>query len=500
MTCQPENIIASGHPAVSQTAMEILRAGGNAFDAAVAAGFVSSLAEPALTSLGGGGFLLGRTADNEEILFDFFTDTPGRGLPDPSLSPHFYPVKVSFSGSDQVFNIGLGSAAVPGTLKGYLHVHRRLGRMPLAEVLMPAITHARHGLPINRHQSYFSTLLKSILSSTNRAAKLFAPNGNFLSEGDIYRNIELADFLSTLPHDGAADFYKGEIAKQIAAEMKEGQGLLTEADLNAYAVIERVPLRIPYRGRWLLTNPPPSLGGRLIAQSLRLLDSTPLNSLKWGAYGHLLALARTMQEVDQHRTELTASQDDECNHPPSGSNRSFTRGTTHLSIIDRHGNVASMTTSNGEGSGYIVPGTGIMLNNMLGEDDLHPDGFHSSQPGQRVASMMSPSILFDDSGNVQLALGSGGSKRLRTAILQVLTNVIDFSMSTTQAVERSRVHWDGEFLQIEPGFSDETVAALAAQLPLNLWPAKDMYFGGVHAVSPHDGAGDPRRGGAWSRD
>jgi gamma-glutamyltranspeptidase/glutathione hydrolase len=177
--------------------------------------------------------------------------------------------------------------------------------------------------------------------------------------------------------------------------------------------------------------------------------------------------------------------------------RGFSRGTTHASVADAHGNVASMTTSNGEGSGYIVPGAGIMLNNMLGEDDLHPDGFHSSPPGQRVASMMSPSLVEDEAGP-DLVLGSGGSKRIRTAVLQVAQRSVDFGTPLPQAVAAPRMHWDGALLQVEPGLAEATLAALRHRWPVNLWPEPNLYFGGVHAVAPRRGqaAGDARRGGA----
>jgi gamma-glutamyltranspeptidase/glutathione hydrolase len=170
-------------------------------------------------------------------------------------------------------------------------------------------------------------------------------------------------------------------------------------------------------------------------------------------------------------------------------------GTTHVSVRDAEGNAASMTTSNGEGSGYFAPGAGIMLNNMMGEDDLHPEGFHVSPPGLRVASMMAPALLLAGDA-VRLALGSGGSKRIRTALLQVISNTVDFAMNPRDAVEAPRLHWDGQRVQVEPGFPEAALAALAQRWPVNRWPAPDVYFGGVHvAASDGEGAGDPRRGG-----
>ncbi len=491
--------VAAGHTLVTAAACELLRAGGNAFDAVVAAGFASAVVEPALTSLGGGGFLLARTAQGVATLFDFFTDTPGRGLSGGALEPHFLPVTVRFPASEQIFNAGLGSVAVPGNLKGLLYVHRRLGSLPLKEVLAPAVCLARDGVQLSAFQAYVLGLLYPIMTLTAAGRALYQPGGQFLQENDRLVNPELADFLETLPQEGEREFYEGELACRIARDMQEGQGLLTTADLAAYAVIEREPLRTTYRGLTLLTNPPPSFGGPLIALSLRLLETREAGSLPFGSPAQLALLAAVMEEVDRCRAEgvlspadLTAAELGE----RQARVRTAAGGTTHISVCDAAGNVASMTTSNGEGSGYIVTGAGIMLNNMMGEDDLHPEGFHAGPPGVRVASMMAPSLLLDD-GEVRLVLGSGGSKRIRTAILQVLSHVIDHGLSLRQAVEAPRLHWDGQCLQAEPGFTDQAIAALRQRWPVNLWPVQDVYFGGVHAVSPQgESAGDPRRGGS----
>ena len=490
--------VAGGHPQVTEAACAILRAGGNAFDAVVAAGFVGAVAEPALTSLGGGGFLLARTAQGQTALFDFFVDTPGQGLGASELEPHFLPVTVRFPACEQIFNVGLGSVATPGALRGYLHVHRRLGRLPLREVLAPAVHLARAGVTINHRQAYFLDLLTPIMTLTAAGRALFAPDGRYLGEGDVHRNPDLAAFLETLPVEGEREFYEGELARRIAREMAEGGGLLTETDLAACRVIEREPLSVHYRGCRLLTNPPPSFGGSLIALSLQLLEAREVAPLGFGSPAHLALLIAVMQEVDRRRAEGYLSPND-LGQPGLAESREQVRlasgGTTHVSVCDAEGNTASMTTSNGEGSGYFAPGTGIMLNNMMGEDDLHPEGFHVSPPGLRVASMMAPSLLLAGDA-VRLALGSGGSKRIRTALLQVISNTVDFNMSLREAVEAPRLHWDGQHAQVEPGFAETALAALTERWPVNRWPTHDLYFGGVHVAAANgEGAGDPRRGG-----
>ncbi len=408
---------ASGHPMVSRAACEIMAAGGNAFDGAVAAGFVSAVAEPALTSLGGGGFLLAATAGGDEILFDFFSDTPGKGVEEKCGEPHFFPVTVNFAGTRQDFNIGMGSVAVPGTLKGLLHVHRRLGRMDLKEVLAPAINAAETGIVINSQQAYFFHLLEPILTMTEAGREIFAPAGMLLRENGTYHNPDLARFLKELARDPGADFYSGGLARAIADDMRRGNGLLTEKDLAAFEVVERQPFSFSYRGLKVLTNPPPSLGGIMIRATLERLEKFDFSRLSFGHRDHVLPLARTFREVEENRAAIVAAAATVC-----------TRGTTHLSVRDHEGNVAAMTSSNGEGSGYIVPGCGIMLNNMLGEEDLHPDGFHAAAPGEKIGSMMSPTLVMGEEGH-EIIIGSGGSMRLRSAIPQVLVNLIDLGIA-----------------------------------------------------------------------
>jgi len=284
--------------------------------------------------------------------------------------------------------------------------------------------------------------------------------------------------------------------------MEGGGGLLTGVDLAAYQVLERQPLAFRYRGYRLLTNPSPSFGGTLITATMRLMEFLPLDRTEWGDPRHLSGLAEVLAAIEQQRDELTSGGGNADSGRLAATGlalrRSFNRGTTHISVADGLGNHAAMTTSNGEGSGYIVPGTGIMLNNMMGEDDLHPEGFHASPPGIRVASMMAPTLLLGPAG-VEMVTGSGGSKRIRTAIPQVIGNIVDFKLSVDEAVRRPRLHWDGELLQVEPGFPEKALRTLRAAWPVNEWPELDVYFGGVHTIYRGDTGGDPRRGGSGGR-
>jgi gamma-glutamyltranspeptidase/glutathione hydrolase len=260
--------------------------------------------------------------------------------------------------------------------------------------------------------------------------------------------------------------------------METGDGLVTVDDLEQYRVVEREPLTVEYRSTTLLTNPPPSFGGSLIALALGL-DEEQGAPARWMSADAASRAVEVMVDVDRHRT------------------RGASKGTTQMTVADAEGNVASMTTSNGETSGDVVPGTGVLLNNMLGEDDLHPDGFHAAAPGQRVPSMMAPTVVLGPDGRAVLALGSGGSKRIRTAIAHVVRAVVAHGVDLEDAVESPRLHWDGEVVQAEPGWDQAVIGELAGRWAVNEWPGRNLYFGGVHAVEPGLGAaGDPRRGGA----
>ena len=504
MRMYDKSIVSSGHPLVSDAAGAVLEQGGNAFDAVVAAGFAAAVAEPMLTSLGGGGLMVAHSEDRgEKIFFDFFVNTPGKKVQPEHIKPDFFPITVDFSGSSQIFNVGLASVAVPGILKGLLHIQKRLGRMGLRDVTAPAKELAL-GHALNSRQAHFLKLLRPIITLRENGRRLYQPDGAYLREGDELVNKEAAEFFDQLCSEGDESFYHGEIASKIDNDMKNGGGLLTAHDLATFEVKERSPLSVSYRDHVLLTSPEPSMGGTLIGLALSLSGSGVLPDYQWGSGEYLVNSVSLMRKIEQLRTAGITSpaalsaflKDSKAVSEVRTDMRVFSRGTTHISVSDSKGNCASMTCSNGEGAGYFAPGTGVMLNNMMGEDDLHPDGFHSAQPGVRVYSMMSPSLLLKDE-HVRLVLGSGGSKRIRTAITQVLRQVIEFNRPLQEAVDAPRLYLDEDCLQLEPGFTEAAVNSLTNIIPVNLWKQQDMYFGGVHAVIPGiEGAGDPRRGGA----
>lgn len=480
-------LVAAGHPATAAAAAEVLRAGGNAFDAVVAAGFASTVAEPGLTSLAGGGFCLARTASGEEVLVDFFVDTPGRGRVGAAV-PSFDEVVISFEAATQAFHCGPGSIAVPGVLPGYLHLHRRFGRLDRTAVVGPAARMAARGVELLDRQAGIVALLEPILTRTEASRAIFAPKGRLLRAGDTLRNPDLAHVLDALGASDALSFSTAPLHDALLAVTAE-HGLLTADDLAAYRVVERTPLEVHWQGRRVLTNPGPSFGGTLITAALRRLQEDVLTA---GDPCAPAAVVEAAADVDRHRHALLEGLDpDDTDRPQS------TRGTTHISVWDGEGGAAAMTTSNGECSGDVIAGTGILTNNVLGEDDLHPDGFHVTAPGLRVASMMSPTLVVGAHGDTEVILGSGGSKRIRAAITQVLANVVVHGLDPGAAVEAPRVHWDGDHAEAEPGMAAEAMASLERLGPVHTWPERSVYFGGAHLVVPGVGAaGDPRRDGA----
>ncbi len=482
----------------------------------MAAAFAATQAEPVLASLGGGGFMLARPEHGAPTLFDFFVHTPKRKQDEASL----YPIMADFGTVQQEFHIGQGSIATPGMVKGLLEAHSALGRMPIEELVDPACRLAREGIKLSPLQGYIFEVVGPIFRATETCHQLFESpdgSGHLIREGELLKNPALADFLEALAREGDDLFYRGEIAETVARDCAQQGGHLSRDDFEAYKVHRRDPLMVEYRGAKVLTNPPPSTGGLLIAFALGLLEDADLSSAGFGSSAHLEQLVEAMGLTNQARIESGLGLNDDASEKllnpafleayrqqVQGAPRAH-RGTTHISVVDTEGNAAAMTLSNGEGSAYVAPGTGMVLNNMLGEEDINPLGLGGWPPDTRMSSMMAPSIVLKRDGS-EVALGSGGSNRIRTAILQVVMALVDFGFSVEEAVSLPRVHFEGGLLNIEPGFQSDAVVGLQGVYENNrLWDQLNLFFGGVHAVSfdrgrgvrgaALSGGGDPRRGG-----
>jgi gamma-glutamyltranspeptidase / glutathione hydrolase len=516
-------VVAAGHPLTAEAGAQVLREGGNAFDAAVCAVLASLTIESQLTGLGAGGFMLAHTAAGDDHLLDFFVEVGGCDL-DPAARGELVPIEVVFDETPQVFNIGPASCGVPGVPAGMWEVVDRFGSMPFEELARPAVRYAREGFRLSSMQAYMFTVLEPIITHYPETRALYAPAGKLLGEGDVFRFPELGDALERLAAEGPDWIYRGDGAKRICEWVSERGGALSRKDFADYRVMERRPVRARYRGREVLTNSPPSSGGILIAYALDLLERSGA-PLELDDPNGMALLAEVMDEAQRARTPdfhrglheegfaerfLSGARIDEATarianrlegHARTGGAGDAVGSTTHIAVLDAYGNAASVTCSNGTGSGVLPPGTGMHLNNMLGEEDLNPLGFHRQEPATRVTSMMAPTIVVRD-GEIELALGSAGSNRLRSAILQVIRYVVDYGLDLEAAVHRGRMHYEGGVLHTEAGFDEQALDELERRgYRIVRWKGVNLYFGGVQAAyrDPDSGllsgAGDPRRGG-----
>jgi gamma-glutamyltranspeptidase/glutathione hydrolase len=496
----PRGVVAAGHPLSTRAGADVLSAGGNAVDAAVAAVLASFACEPLLTGLGAGGYMLVVAPGRAPVLLDFFVEAPGRG--GAGRSSELIPISVSFGDAVQVFNIGAASVGTFGTPAGLCEANRRYGRMPMAELVRPAVALARDGVPVTTEQAYVFKILGEIVLATPEAAATLAPDGAVPTEGQVIRQPELGDALQRLGAEGSEPFYTGDIAATIVDWIGVRGGTLAAADLAAYRVIDREPVRVRYRGREVLTNPPPSAGGILLAHALAMLDAT-------AGPPSVERIVEVMEGVQSARTPEFMAGLSEAGFAERFLERRAGDGvesggavgplgsTTHISVIDGDGWACSVTCSNGSCSGELIPGTGVHLNNMLGEQDLNPLGFHRHPPGRRLPSMMAPTVVLRE-GAPELVLGSAGSNRIRSAILQTIVRVLDEGQPAGDAVRAPRVHFEDGVVYAEPGV--DTGSLEAAGRAIGRFRERNLFFGGVQAVQREQsgsftGGGDPRRGG-----
>lgn len=485
MSNQPSRgVAAAGHPATTEAAAVVLDAGGNAFDAAIAAAFAACVAEPLMISLAGGGVLVARPSGTaEDIVYDGFVHTPNRRR---SGAVDLSSIVGDFGGATQVFHIGLASIATPGLVKALFRLHRDHGRMPMMQLVEPAMSLARDGVLVTAGQESSRTALDPIVCASAEAKHIFVDRGGGIVAGARFQVPEMAGVFESLAGEGDDLLYRGALGHALADACRDGGGHLDRDDLAAYRVERRPPKRFHYRRHTVVTCGEPSLGGRLLRTALRDLerdDPAPL-----GSPAEAQQLARAMIAAERARARALGT--------PVRQ-----RGTTHISVADRAGNVVSLTATNGEGCGWVIPGTGIMPNNMLGEEDLLGDGVEDWPENRRMATMMTPSLLEWPDGRV-VALGSGGSSRIRTALLQVVARLLDGDLDLGAAVDHPRFHLENGRLDAEPGLSDDVLEALTPfASSVSRWDSPSLYFGGVHAVDCRPdgrftGTGDPRRDGA----
>ena len=520
--------VAAGHPQTAEAAAEVLRDGGNAVDAAIAAALCASLTEAPLTGLGSGGIATYRLSDGTVRSLDFFTATPGLGrdLDDDLRTRGFRSVFVDFGDKQQEFHVGGGAVGVPGLPAGIEHLHRNYGTLPLRRLVEPARRVVKDGVLVTPALAFMFRILEPICCDSPTGDKMYRPSGRLLADGERLYHPGADDYLADFAEDGAAPFYEGAVAERMVEEVERHGGYMTMEDLASYRAVEHPALCASIGNLRLYMPTAPSLGGSLLAFTLGVLgdDASALGgrfdapSMVRLAAAMAATEAFRQEEVDPHI--LGEYQKESHTDPavvehhrqaykafladPSLLAQPVRTGavgsTTHISVVAADGSACSITTSNGEGSTVWVPEAGIHLNNMLGEEDLHPVEFHRYPAGVRLPSMMAPSLAAAPDGEV-VALGSGGSNRLRSAILQVVLHHLAQGMPLEEATRYPRVHWEHGVLDVEPGIDEAELSHLEKLgMKLHRFSELNLYFGGVHAAArgatgAMHAAGDPRRGG-----
>ena len=445
--------IAAGHPSTAAAGAQVLASGGNAVDAAVAAVLAAFVAEGPLTGPAGGGFILVADPGREPVLYDAFFAAPTGSYGEVE------DVVVDFGdASTQTFRVGPGTAAVPGLVAGLEHVHRAHGRHAWEALVQPAVDLAREGVDVNEAQAFLHTILAAILQREKAGRRIYGRPGRVVTD-------ELVPALEALRDRGAAAV--PELLPDLAG------------DLAAYRVAPKAPLRVDFVGHDVVTTPAPSKGGTVVAGALAELEARGLG----GPPGTAEAASRLV-------AALVAGYGGPAPRAPL-------TGTTHVSVVDADGTAVGISSTLGSGSGAFRHG--FQLNNMLGELDVI--GHEPIPPGERLASMMAPTLVLAGR-RPRVVLGSAGSVRLAGAIVQVIASVVGHGLGVVDAIDRPRLHAEGEGVHLEGGWAPDVGDRLEEEgQPVVRWAGRNLFFGGVSAVELRDGrelaaAGDPRRGGA----
>jgi gamma-glutamyltranspeptidase/glutathione hydrolase len=452
--------VAAGHPATAGVGAEILEAGGNAADAAVAATLASCVAETVMTGLLGGGhgiYFDGASGRAQNL--DCFVAVPGLGADRREVE--LLELDVPFGTELVHYAVGIGSCGVPGVPAGLDALWNEHGTLPWPRLVEPALHLSRGAVPMPAAHASCLRMLAPVMTM-NEGERIYSPEGSLLDEGDLLRQPGLVSALESLAEDGPRGAYEGTIGRELLRLMDERRGLVTAEDLTSYEALWSDPVERDFRGYELRTR-----AG---------LSDFP------AAVEHLPEL-RGLEEPERALALVGALIDE----LPAQN------GTTNVSVIDDDGNACVLTTSLGLGSGDFLPGLDLHLNSMLGEADLFTEDLG---PGDRMASMMAPTIALDGEG-VVLAAGAAGGTRLRSALLQVAAGILDEGLEPQAAVDRPRLHPAGMVVHLESGFRPETIAALeSAGFEVRAWESRHHYFGGVSVVTRDGAAADPRRSGA----
>ena len=521
-------VVAAAKPEASQVGINILKKGGNAVDAAVATAFALGVLEPNASGLGGGGFMIVKLANMKEaVVVDFRETAPAAAKAD------MYKIGDDGKVVAAANVVGGLAAGVPGEVAGLLYGLEKYGSKKLsrAQVMQPSIDWARKGIPVTVN---LSKIISDELVKINKfpaTAKLYSNEGLPFEAGDTIKNPDLAATLELIAKRGKDGFYKGELAKKIVTAVQENAGLITEADLASYEPKIRKPVSGAYRGYTIFSTPPASSGGTHVIEILNILENFDLAKLGDGTPATLHVWGEAMKQAFADRAKYMADTEF-VKVPLSGlTSKAYAKGlaanidmekpmesvsagdpskyesgsTTSLSVMDKHGNMVAITKSINYffGSGVVVPGTGVLMNNHMDDFVPKPGSANSIEPGKRPLSSMSPTLVLDPEGKPFMTIGSPGATRIIGAVAEVISNVVDHKMSIQQATMAPRFFrmQSGDY-NLEGRISINTKNALEKMghkvVVKGDW---DAFFGGVHAVQ-YDrkkkvlfGGADPRRDG-----
>lgn len=501
----PRVAVAASNALAAAAGVRLAELGGNAVDAALAAVLVSMVCEPGVCSLGAGGFVTVAPADGSApVTVDGNVEMPGRTLPPARFGRGVIDVETEYGGG-VTMTVGYGSVATPGALAAFDVAHTRYGRAPWREVLAPAFEAARDGFPLGAASAYYLDYVHTSVFGwhPDSYAALHDPAGRRVAPGELVHVAHLADSLRLLADGGADVLYRGELAALITADMAANEGLVTAADLAAYTptVTPALPVRL---GDWrLATNPPPAIGGVTLAAMLELLAGAPVGCWTEADVRRLVdvqdaVLRYRIDHLDVAPDRAAAARALLDGVAASGIAALRTSpSTVHVSTVDATGFACAVTASAGYGSGVMIPGTGLWLNNCLGEPELNRRGLHTLAPGERLPSNMAPTVGRRADGAV-LAIGSPGADRISTSLVQVLAGYAGGASDLAGAIARPRLHVTHAASGVRVDYEEDLQPKPPSDLPGRRHPPHSMFFGGVGAaLLEADGvlsaAADPRR-------
>jgi len=492
-------------PGALQAGLEVASEGGNAVDAAIAASLAAMSTEPGVVSLMGGAFVNVWLAGSDPVVIDGNVEMPGRGLDASAFGHGVRQVPTTYGGG---VTIGAGHAAVAnsGAVQALSVARDRFGLVPWRRLVEPSARACREGYRIGAAAALYLAIVRDTLFGQDGEAHALVTgaDGGPLEPGETSVNVDLADILDLLAVQGVSLFTTGAVGRVLAEDMAANGGLITQADLTAYEAVVRAPTMRTV-GSWdIALNPPPSVGGPMLAAMLGQLarhkDWTwaEVIEIQRRVLAYRLSVHDQSRDLDAAGHALLEAVE---RHGLAGLPTSAS--TAHVSAVDEHGNACAITMSCGYGAGMVIPGTGILLNNALGEPELNRLGVHAVAPGTRLASNMAPTTGRSASGTA-LAAGSPGADRITTALMQVLGRGLLRGDDLQHSINAPRLHvrfMDDGSPRVEHEPSDDIAAAIEASgLPAHRFPGPHMYFGGVGAaVLGPDGlvaAGDARRDGA----